>query len=142
MMNSMWRRFLGVALLPLLILVGPVGPGGWYCADGSQCEPWFAASCCCGCGATDCAGDGSESCRSEIDSPKVAAASCDCYYHAEAVASLVKSVPTAEHGTLLPSASASIVPRWRVVTCLPAPSLLPPDSLHSSPTDTRGPPAA
>jgi hypothetical protein len=88
-MRSFKRHFIGVALLPLLILSGLIGPGGWFCADGRLCEPAFAATCCCGCPedgvpARDC-------CPGETGPHGEAGlrSSCGCYYHAEAAARAV-----------------------------------------------------
>src|SRR5262245_36954393 len=107
-MRSFWHRFCGAALLPLLILAGIVGPGGWFCADGSQCKPWFATTCCCGCDASDSACD--DSCAAPADAAAVALAapSCFCYYHAEETPPPLKAVPTGHSIMALPSVAAAL----------------------------------
>lgn len=77
-----FRNLLAAILLPLLIGTFSAEPasGGWYCADGLQCEPAAAYSCCCVV-SSPCADD---QCREEGGEhhAAVTAGPCGCYYHA------------------------------------------------------------
>jgi hypothetical protein len=138
------RRLFAVALLPLLIwmLSGWTGPGGWYCASGSQCEPPRAVTCCCGARNTApddcCDSDGGERHAS------LSGLACGCYYQGQAIDARLEttkllSLPVAP---LAESAPLLFVPRARAVfVSLPGDTRGPPRLLTSSRV-TRSPPAA
>jgi hypothetical protein len=145
-MPSLRRRFLGVALLPLLILSGLIGPGGWFCADGSRCEPLFAPACCCACGE---AGVPADACCSEDSGPLQAAtlgSACGCYYDTGPglSAAVLRAPETLEPlvalATVAPSPHRPVAPSL-LCSVTPVVAIKPPRQ-PSSPRHTRGPPAA
>jgi hypothetical protein len=142
-MRFRFRRLLAVLLLPLILGAFPgwTDSGGWFCADGQQCEPAAALTCCCAATAP-CTG-------SRCDEPGVPAATlsagpCGCYYDAQAQDAglrvekpflLLVAAPPPHPFTLAP-------PTTRLVTrgILRAP-VRPPRWISASP-DPRGPPVA
>jgi hypothetical protein len=141
-MQSLWNRLLGVALLPLLILWGHAGTGGWFCADGSRCGSDFAATCCCGstqsAPADDCCATETGSGSSSIKGPR-----CGCYYDAGAALSLLEGGrPFAIAPALLPVSAQAAEPPSRSADLLPSASPGPPPRFPVSPGDSRAPPAA
>jgi hypothetical protein len=142
-MPTFRNRLLGVALLPLLIWAQLTGFGGWFCANGTRCEPAFAATCCCGSvqGSSvpdECCADRTGSGRASI-----ARAPCGCYYDAQGIDCLLRAARTLKTASPLPAAvlTAGEPPRLTLVSLAAAAPIHPPRP-PVSPRDTRAPPAA
>jgi hypothetical protein len=88
------RRLLGIVLLPLLLVLGGVGPGNWHCADGVPCDSASALVCCCGCEASEAAP--ALDCDDAGGVQHVANESCGCYYAASVVDAQHKVGPNVE----------------------------------------------
>jgi hypothetical protein len=142
-MRSFRHGFLGVALLPLLILAQLIGSGGWFCANGTRCELPFAATCCCG--SVQASSASSECCADRTDEGRasVTGVPCGCYYDARGMDCLPGATRTLETASPLPAATltATEPPLLAVFSLTTAVPIQPPRFL-TSPGHTRAPPAS
>lgn len=143
LMRFCWHRFLGVALVPLFILAGLIEPGGWFCANGSRCEPAFAVTCCCG---SAVPGERTDACCADAPSSAgsvVTEHRCGCYHQADAPLPLLKTAHTFQTVPIL-VAVVTTLPEPPVAAAFPLPAAIPTKLIRFfvSPGDPRGPPAA
>lgn len=146
-MHSFCRRFPVGLLLPLFLLAGLLGHGGWFCADGSYCAPALAITCCCGCPEGTvairdaCCADE----RGAEEGDALSTGSCGCYYQADDAALSALHPPQILNDLAIgqqASRETAVVSPSALIARLPteAPSLK--SRVLLSARDPRGPPTA